>query len=131
MRKITTLLVAALTLATAAADASPRLSGEAKLARELDGRVAGAPVDCVSLHGLTSSRIIDGTAIVYGSGRTIYVNRPRSGRQSLDSWDTLVTRTFGSELCSSDVVHLFDGGSQMQTGMVFLGEFVPYRKARR
>ena len=88
-------------------------------------------MQCVPLHQLRSSRIIDGTAIVYDTGPTIYVNRPRAGARSLDQFDTLVTRTFSSELCRSDVVQLFDSAAQMQTGLVFLGDFVPYRKARR
>lgn len=130
MRKITALLSASLVLATAAAEAAPKLSGEAKLAREIEGRVAGEPVNCLPFHRIRSSRIIDDTAIVYDAGSTLYVNRPRAGRDSLDRWDTLVTRTFGSQLCSSDVVHLYDSGSRIQTGMVFLGDFVPYRKPK-
>jgi hypothetical protein len=42
-----------------------------------------------------------------------------------------VTKTYGSQLCSIDVVSLYDSASRMQTGIVFLGEFVPYRKADR
>ncbi|HEX9964291.1 MAG TPA: hypothetical protein VGB04_04830 [Allosphingosinicella sp.] len=130
MSKITAFLATALVLASASAQAAPRLSGEAKLAREIEGRVAGEPVRCLPFHRIHSSRIIDDTAIVYDTGSTIYVNRPRAGQDSLDSWDTLVTRTFGSQLCSTDVVHLYDAGSRMETGVVFLGEFVPYRKAK-
>lgn len=130
MRKITAILSAALVLATASAQAGPRLSGEEKLAREIEGRVAGEPVRCLPFHRIQSSRIIDDTAIVYDAGSTLYVNRPRAGRESLDQWDTLVTRTFGSQLCSTDVVHLHDATSRMMTGLVFLGEFVPYRKPK-
>ena len=74
--------------------AAPRLTPEAQLARELKGRTAGTPVDCISLRHVRSSRIIDDTAIVYETGGTIYVNRPRAGAESLDRWDTLVTRLF-------------------------------------
>jgi hypothetical protein len=130
MRKFTAFLATALALATASAEAAPRVSGEAKLAREIEGRVAGDPVRCLPFHRIHSSRIIDDTAIVYDAGSTLYVNRPRAGRESLDRWDTLVTRTFGSQLCSTDVVHLYDAGARMQTGIVFLGEFVPYRKPK-
>jgi hypothetical protein len=42
----------------------------------------------------------------------------------------LVTRQFTSQLCSTDVVHLYDTSARMQTGTVFLGEFVPYKKVR-
>ena len=128
MRRILAVLGAVAVSSAALVQAAPRESGEAELAREIDGRIAGKPVNCVPLHQMRSSRIIDGTAIVYDAGTTIYVNRPRGGARSLDRWDTLVTKTFGSSLCSSDVVQLYDAGSRMQTGVVFLGEFVPYRK---
>lgn len=129
MRALISAIVAAAFLTTPAV-ARPRLDSEAKLARELEGRVAGEPVKCVPLHAIRSSRIIDRTAIVYDAGRTIYVNRPRSGRESLDQWDVLVTRPFNSQLCSIDTVHLVDPTSHMLSGIVFLGDFVPYRKER-
>ena len=126
----TVLLLSTLMLASAPAAASaPETKGEAKLARDIEGRIAGAPVDCLRLHDIRSSWIIDRTAIVYeGRGGTLYVNRPRAGRQSLDRFDVLVTAPFGGQLCSIDVVRLYDSTSQLQTGSVFLGPFVPYHK---
>lgn len=129
MRKLGIIVAGAVLLAAGTAPAAPRLDPEARLARALEGRVAGEPVDCIQLRNIRSSQIIDDTAILYDAGGTIYVNRPRAGRESLDRWDTLVTRTHSSQLCSIDVVHLYDFGSRMQTGTVFLGEFVPYRRA--
>ena len=58
------------------------------------------------------------------------MNRPRGGAQGLDRWDTLVTRPFGSRLCSVDTVELYDTSARMVHGVVFLGEFVPYRRVR-
>ena len=131
MRRLLSLvMVAAAFLPLSPVAAAPRLDPEAKLARELQGRVAGEPVKCVSLHSIRSSRIIDRTAIIYDAGSTIYVNRPTGGRESLDQWDVLVTKPFNSQLCDIDVVHLYDSSSRMQTGIVFLGDFVPYRKPR-
>ncbi|HEU0097216.1 MAG TPA: hypothetical protein VFQ67_00445 [Allosphingosinicella sp.] len=105
--------------------------GERELARELEGRVAGEPVDCIDLHRVRSSRIIDRTAIVYDAGRTIYVNRPRSGENSLRNWDTMVVRPFGSRLCRVDTVHMVSPGSRMLGGIVLLGDFVPYKRVER
>jgi hypothetical protein len=123
------LLAGALLLVAGAAQAAPDRSPEARLARALDGRVAGTPVDCLYLHNIRSSQIIDGTAILYETnGGTLYVNRPRSGASSLRWGNVLVTDTHSSQLCSIDVVHLYDSGSRMQTGFVGLGEFVPYTK---
>ena len=128
MRKLL-LTLGALTMAVAPAQAGKARDGEAELAKALQGRIAGEPVRCVNLRDVRSSRIIDGTAILYDTGSTIYVNRPRSGRESLDQWDVLVTKTYSSELCTPDVVQLWDSGSRMQSGFVFLGEFVPYKRA--
>ena len=130
MRRFVSLLITSVLLAAAPAGAAPRLDPEQRLARAIEGRVPGEPVRCVNLRNIRSSRIIDRTAIIYDAGGTLYVNRPRSGRESLDQWDVLVTRPFGSQLCSIDVVQLYDTASRMQTGSVFLGDFVPYRKPR-
>ena len=130
MRNVLPFLLAGLVLAVPG-QARERLAPEAELARALEGRVAGEAVDCVNLQRIHSTRIIQDTAILYDAGSIIYVNRPRSGAESLDRWDTLLTRTFGSRLCSIDTVRLLDSGSQIATGLVFLGDFVPYRKARR
>lgn len=129
MRKLVSALLGSMLLATPALAANPR--GEAELERATAGRVAGEPVRCISLWGSTSSRIIDGTAIVYQVGSTLYVNRPRAGAESLDRDDTMVTRLFGdSRLCSIDTVRTVDLHTGFQTGIVFLGEFVPYRRVR-
>jgi hypothetical protein len=130
MRKPLLALAALAAAALPAAASAERRSPEAQLARALEGRVAGEPTRCIGNLRFTSSRIIDGTAIVYESGGTLWVNRPRGGAQSLDQWDVLVTRQFANELCSGDVVRLHDSSTFMQTGSVFLGEFVPYRRAR-
>jgi hypothetical protein len=117
--------------ATAPVQARDKVDGETKLAKALEGRVAGTPVDCVNLRQVRSTTIIDGVGILYDTGPTIYLNRPRSGAKSLDKWDTLVTKLHTSELCSIDTVHLYDSGTRMQTGFVFLGEFVPYRRPKQ
>lgn len=131
MTKILSLLAASMLLASGSVvDAKPKLDPEARLAKALEGRVAGDPVDCIQLSRVNSTQIIDRTAIIYDAGSTLYVNRPRAGREQLDSWDTLVTKSFSSRLCSVDVVRLYESGSRMETGTVFLDEFVPYRKVR-
>ena len=124
MRAFSAALIAALALAVPA-QANPR---EQELARTLEGRVAGEPVQCLRLSSLGSSQIVTDTAIIYSVGNTLYVNRPRGGASQLDKWDVLVTKTFAGQLCSSDIVELRDSSMGSLTGMVSLGEFVPYRK---
>ena len=108
MRKTVAAVLAATTVLSlsVAADARPRIAPEAKLAKLLDGRVAGKPQDCIFLPSIRGSRIIDRTAIVYDAGRTLWVNRPRSGAESLDDDDILVTNLYGggSSLCSIDKI---------------------------
>ena len=129
MRKLP-FLIAGLAFVAAPAVAGPRADPEARLARAVDGRIAGEPVDCISLHTVRSSRVIDDTAIVFDAGHTIFVNRPRAGAEALDSYDTLVTRTHGSRLCSIDRVEMLDGSTYRIRQPIFLGEFIPYRRAR-
>lgn len=128
MRTLIHFLIGAALLAPGAVQAKERLAPEAQLAKALDGRVAGEPARCINLRNSDSSQVIPGHAIVYKDGRTLWVNRPRSGARNLTANDVLVTRTLGSQLCSTDTVVMHDRYSQAMTGIVFLGEFVPYRK---
>lgn len=124
-------LAAGLGLAAAVAEARPRLTGEEQLAEMLKGRVAGKPVDCINLPLASSSTVIDKTAIVYQSGGTYYVQRPRSGADQLDDDDILVTRLTTAELCSIDTVQLHDRTTGFWRGFVSLDKFVPYTRPPR
>jgi hypothetical protein len=131
MRHVTPLLLGMALLAGAPAYAHGRHANpEAQLAEELAGRVAGDPVDCIELHDIRATRIVDHIAIIYEtSGKRFYVNRLRGGANALDKWDVLLTETHSSQLCSVDTVKLVDPSTHMQTGFVFLGKFEPYTKA--
>lgn len=126
-----TLGAGAATLVSAPAlHARDRMAPEARLAKILDGRVAGKPVNCIFLPGVRDTEVIDKTAIVYRSGGTIYVNRPVSGADRLDDGDIMVTRPTSSQLCSVDTVDIHDQGTHFWRGFVGLGEFVPYTRPR-
>jgi hypothetical protein len=129
MRKLLPLLVGSVLLAGPAYAERDR-SPQAELARATEGRVAGEPVSCISLHAVQSSHIIPNTAIVYNAGGVVYVNRPRNGAESLNRFDTMVTNLTSDRLCSVDTVRMVDLQSHTLTGLVFLGEFVPYRRVR-
>ncbi len=129
MRKLIPLIAASLLIGGAAQAGPP--DREAELQRAVRDRVAGEPVDCIDLRRVRSSRIISDTAIVYDAGSVIYVNRPRGGAEQLDRNDTMVNRLYGTgRLCSIDTVTMVDSLSQSFSGVVFLGEFVPYRRVR-
>lgn len=108
----------------------PYAKGEAKLAKMLEGRVAGEPVRCLPTFSMRESTVIDKTAIVYRAGSKLYVNRPRAGASSLNDDDILLTKLHGSQLCNIDKVDLIDRSSRMWSGFVSLGEFVPYERVR-
>jgi hypothetical protein len=115
-----------------AASAGDRLTGEAELAKLLEGRVAERPVSCIRDYPSGHTRAIDGTALVFGTGSVIYVNRTRDPR-SIDEDNALVIRKSGTgaQLCNSDIVTTMNSGSHFYTGNVFLTEFVPYRRVKR
>lgn len=130
MRKLLPLLAGTLALAGAAAQAKPA-DHEAELARRLAGRVAGDPVQCIDLHRVRSSQVINDTAIIWDAGGVIYVNRPVNGAESLDRRDTIVLRLPSTQLCNVDTVTMVDQGSGALRGVIFLGDFIPYRREAR
>ena len=134
MRALSSLLLGVAVVASsipAVAATSRAERAEAQLAKALNGRVAGKPVNCISLSHIYSTQIIDHKAILYqaAGGRT-YVNTPRGADQFLDDDDILVTNTFGSDLCRLDTIRLLDRGTRFVHGFIALDEFVPYTKVK-
>ena len=138
MRAVSKLLTAAVAAsalavpAVALAGGTSGMTQEQKLAKALEGRVAGTPVDCIMQRDIRSTRIYDGVGIVYEMNNGIwYVNRPSSGASSLSWNDVLVTDTHSNQLCSIDVVKLMDSSTHMQNGFVGLDKFVPWTKPKK
>ena len=124
-------LFAAVVLAPGAAPAAPAPpsnDAEQRFDRALAGRSAGAPLRCIHLGFVHSTRIIDGAAIVYEAGPVLYVNRPESGADSLAASKVLATRPLGSRLCRGDTARVLEPISRTIVGGVRLGDFIPYRK---
>nr|WP_232306998.1 hypothetical protein [Sphingomonas sp. Y57] len=103
---------------------------EARLAKALEGREAGKPVDCIPLRQIQSTEIFDRTAILYKVGGIWYLNRPASGTNFLDRDDILLTDTHSPNLCSIDIVRLIDQSTRFPSGSLGLGKFVPYTKKK-
>ena len=108
------------------ADTMVPTKGEIKLAKLLEGRVAGEPQTCIRDRFERGFQVIDDTAIVYKIGRTVWVNYTRNP-QTLDDDETLVIRRFGSRLCKQDIVTTVDRFAGFYTGNIFLDDFIPYR----
>lgn len=131
MKKTVLFLAAAATSLAALsfpAGAKPKLTPQQQLDKLLEGRVAGKPVNCLSMANSRDVRVIDKTAIVYNTGNTIYVNRT-TNPSSLDSDDVMVSKVWGNGPCKLDTIHLHDRSMGSWRGFVGLDEFVPYRKA--
>lgn len=129
--KSISLLLTSLALAGAvSASAEEPTRGEAKLAEMLEGRVAGEPANCLNESQRDSIQIVDGTAIVFRDGGTLWVNRP-AGAQFLSRSDLPVFHQFSSQLCRLDQVELRDrlGSGTIPGPRLALGDFVPYTKA--
>jgi len=131
------LIIAAtvLALSGAAAHSADKMSkrtekNEAKLEQRLEGLTAGEPVSCIPLFRSEHLEVIEGVALVYDSGDTIYVGRP-TDPGVLDHDDVIVIDRFGGQLCNTDVVRTIDRSAGYLTGVVFLKKFVPYKKHKQ
>ena len=112
------------------AEAAPQTKGEKRLARLLEGRVAGEPVRCIRTFPNMPMQTIEKTAYVYGRGDTIYVQRTRNPGD-IDESDALVTQRFNaSELCKLDQMTTVDRVLGFFTGAVFFEDFVPYTRVK-
>ncbi len=110
------------------ADAAEMTEGEERLAKLLEGRVAGEPRTCIRTPLNQRVTIIDETALVYGRGRTIYVQRTKHPER-IDDRDALVSRRFnGSQICKQDIVNTIDPFNGFFTGAVFFDDFIPYTR---
>ena len=111
--------------------AAEMTKGEKRLAKLLEGRVAGEPQRCIRSFPNDRMQTIDKTAYVYGSGNTIYVQRTRNP-EDIDRSDALVSRRFNSsQICRMDVTHTIDPFIGMFTGAVFFTDFVPYTRVKK
>lgn len=110
--------------------AKDKLTGEQQLAKLLQGRVAEKPVNCIPLFtGDDNTTVIDKTAIVYGWGSVIYVNRP-TNPESLSSDDVMISHPTTGQNCSLDTIQLRDRYTHSYDGFVGLQDFVPWRRVK-
>ena len=100
------------------------------LAKQLDGKLAGAPQRCISDYNAANMiRVSDDILLYRVSGNLVYKNNLRSSCPGLgrDS-DIVVMEQFGGQKCRGDLVRLVDRTSGIPGPVCSLGEFVPYRK---
>lgn len=104
--------------------------GEAQLAKLLEGRTAGEPIECLPPVRAMQSRTIDQTALVYGRGSTLYVQRTQSPR--LLDRNTYLVSLLGqpNRFCRMDQFNVVDGMLGIPVGAVVFDKFIPYRQEK-
>lgn len=104
-----------------------------KLDKHLAGKVAGEPVNCIpSRIADNSIRVSDDIILYRVSKRLVYRNDLANSCLGLGrDDDIIVVKTYGSQLCDGDIIHLVDRFSGITKGACSLGQFVPYRTPTR
>jgi hypothetical protein len=73
-------------------------------------------------------RIAGPEVVVYGSGRTIWVNRLPSPCPGMNLMNSLIVEPFGSQYCRGDRVRSLEPVSKIPGPYCLLGDFVPYTR---
>lgn len=103
----------------------------ARMEKELKGRVAGLPQNCISNYRSDGLVKISDSVLIYKPGGPIYVNNLRGSCPGLArDTDIMVTQVYGSQLCDGDLVKLVDRTSGMPGPVCSLGQFTPYTKVK-
>lgn len=134
MRKLTLMLAGAMIASCTTAPPLPTRSanGQIQYQRMIAGKVAGAPVRCLSNSNANDMTIIDEQTIAYRLGGQVYINHLQRSCPGLGGpSNALVTRSsVASEICRGDVAYLMDTGSHFTVGSCVFGDFIPYAAPR-
>ena len=104
---------------------------ELALSRELEGRVAGPPQDCINATPSTSLNIVSRDTLVYRAGATIWVNRIPGGCPGTRPFNQLIVEpSSAGRYCRSDRIRAVETGSSIPGPICPLGQFTPYRAGR-
>lgn len=95
---------------------------------ELAGRTPGKPRRCIPIIQAEGLRIDDGNRLLYGHGRTVWVNSFSESCTGLRQGDTLVVESIGSRYCRGDIVRTTGPVSRIPGPACILGDFVPYTR---
>jgi hypothetical protein len=97
----------------------------------LAGRVAGAPVDCISLSPGASNgpQIVDDHTILYRqSGKRTWRTGPVGHCPGLRPFSTMIVDVYGSQLCRNDRFRMVEPGLSIPGPYCRLDRFTPYDK---
>lgn len=119
------LLTATALLVLGGCSSSPPPAGPGGIP-QLAGRTAGQPQSCVSIHRDENLTVADSRTVLYGSGKTVWLNHLRTECPGMNRMNILVTEPHGSQYCSGDMVRSLDPVSKVPGPTCILGDFVPY-----
>ena len=122
-------LILSIALAATGAGCAPsNPAGPPAPIAELAGRTAGAPQRCVPTQQTGTLRIAGPGMVLYGSGRTIWLNRLASPCPGMSRMNFLVVEPFGAQYCRGDRVRTVEPVSKIPGPSCLLGDFVPYTR---
>ena len=133
MKLLTSLLIAS---ALGACSAAPpemmqrSARDDARLTALTAGKIAGAPMSCLSSFRSKDMVVIDDNTVAFrdGPGR-VYVNNMQGGCLNMGRGSAaLVTETTGSSLCRGDIAQVVDVANRIPMGSCVFGDFVPYAR---
>lgn len=96
--------------------------------KALNGRTAAPRQQCINETILDGPAVYDG-ALIYGSGRRIYLNRFDGGCRFLQQEDAVRVDILSGHLCRGDFVTPFVASTGIVRPQCVLGWFEPYDRA--
>ncbi|MES2176170.1 MAG: hypothetical protein V4523_19830 [Pseudomonadota bacterium] len=100
----------------------------AKLDKALAGKVAGEKVSCINREPQTNLTVISNNVLLYRvSRRLVYKNELIGSCNGLTYGDTMIVRSYGSQMCRGDFTTTANLQTGITTGACALGDFIPYR----
>ena len=99
-----------------------------KLDKALAGKVAGEKVSCINREPQTNLTVISNNVLLYRvSRRLVYKNDLIGSCNGLTYGDTMIVRSYGSQMCRGDFTTTANLQTGITTGACALGDFIPYR----
>jgi hypothetical protein len=95
---------------------------------ELAGRTAGPPQRCIPILQNEALRLGGERVVVYGRGRTLWVNRLSTGCAGMRPNDILIVEPIGGSYCRGDRIRSIDPISRIPGPGCRLADFVPFRR---
>ena len=100
----------------------------ATLDKALAGKVVGEKVSCINRESQTSLTVVSNSVLLYRvSRKLVYRNDLIGSCNGLTYGDTMIVRSYGSQLCRGDFTTSANLMTGMTTGACALGDFTPYR----